>query len=284
MLKFILSAALGFILFSCQKSKNTEVSTALPPSEQQNDYCHSIYLDNIVGGQRVYPNDIDAMTTAMIISTDRTTKESYVCTATPISQRALITAAHCLENADKVIAVFHTDMSCSSGFRFNQDTIHAVRFRYHPNYNSRVMSNTNPDIGLVHLAADIKPGYPIYRINAQPEILNSSLWLYGYGVTGTKNSDSAILRKVILSAEEYIFEGLSIIIPENGLRGICLGDSGGPGFVKKDDTLEIASVNSFGYGPRDNVCGGRSNLILVYPFASWISKTLISWGEQPLDL
>jgi secreted trypsin-like serine protease len=265
-----------FVL-SCQKES---ARTEIPAQQQSADDCEAIQLaDSIIGGNRVIPTDADAKSTAMIISTEKHSGQSFVCTATPITSRTLITAAHCLDRAAKVIAVFYPDLLCSSGFRFSRDTIKAVEFTYHPDYNPNLMNSSNPDIGLVHLAEDVKPGYPVYSISRNPEILASELLLYGYGITGSNNSDSTVLRKVTLDRAKYDFAEKSIVIPENGKQGICLGDSGGPGLVKNQDRLEIATVNSFGYGPRNDVCGGTSSLILVHPFMGWIDSTLAKWGE-----
>lgn len=280
----------SFLFFmACDKKETTKVVTPQPPPQQSNDSqdCEKIQLSSeisddssIIGGSRVLATDPDAKTTVMIISTEKNTGESFVCTATPITSRTLITAAHCLDRASKVTAVFYVDLLCSSGFKFSRDAIRAVDFKWHRDYNPNVMVSDNPDIGLVHLASDIKPGYPIYDINLAPENLNSDLFLYGYGITGSNNSDSTVLRRVRINRADYGFEMKSIVINNNGVRGICLGDSGGPGLVKAGDELQIATVNSFGYGPRDDVCGGRSSLILLHPFMPWIHETLAKWRES----
>lgn len=275
-----------FFIYACDKKENA-TSAAPPAAQQKNEDCEKVRLqnelidnNNIIGGTRVLSTDPDSKATAMIISTEKNTGESFVCTATPITPRTLITAAHCLDRASKVTAIFYVDLLCSSGFKFSRDAIRAVDFKWHRDYDSNVMNSGNPDIGLVHLSADVKPGYPIYKINLTPEALNSELFLYGYGITGSNNSDSTVLRKVRLDRNEYGFEMSSIVISNNGIRGICLGDSGGPGFVKSNDELQIATVNSFGYGPRNDVCGGRSSLILLHPFMPWIQETLNKWGES----
>lgn len=276
-------------IYSCDKKSSSNTSAPPPPNAQQDGSadCEKIQLkdavtdqNNIIGGSRVLATDPDSKATAMIISTERNTGESFVCTATPITPRTLITAAHCLDRASKVTAIFYVDLLCSSGFKFSRDAIRAVEFKYHPGYDSNVINSGNPDIGLVHLSSDIKPGYPVYKINLTPETLNSQLYLYGYGVTGSNNSDSTVLRKVRLDRNEYGFDMQSIVIANNGVRGICLGDSGGPGFVQSGNELQIATVNSFGYGPRNDVCGGRSSLILLHPFMAWINQTLQGWGES----
>ncbi|MCM2355034.1 MAG: S1 family peptidase [Pseudobdellovibrio sp.] len=272
---------------SCDKKENAKTVSPPPAAQQGNNDCEKIRLSNtlgdassIIGGTRVLSTDPDAKTTAMIISTEKNTGESFVCTATPITNRTLITAAHCLDRASKVTAIFYVDLLCSSGFKFSRDAVRAVDFKWHPDYDPNVMNSGNPDIGLVHLSADIKPGYPVYEINLAPENLNSDLFLYGYGVTGSNNSDSTVLRKVRLARNEYGFELSSIVIANNGVRGICLGDSGGPGLVRANNELQIATVNSFGFGPRNDVCGGRSSLILIHPFMPFIHDTLQKWGES----
>lgn len=280
--------SLVFII-SCQKEKTeiAAVAPPAPPAQQDDGTCEKIKLsDNytegtdIIGGSRVLATDPDSKATAMIIATEKNTGNSFVCTATPITSRTLITAAHCLDRAAKVTAVFYADITCSSGFKFSRDTVRAIDFKYHPDYDPNTMNSNNPDIGLVHLASDVKEGYPIYKINEAPENLNSELQLYGYGITGSNNTDSTVLRRVKLARNEYTFELRSIVIENNGVRGICLGDSGGPGLVRVGTELQIASVNSFGYGPRNDVCGGRSSLIILHHFKPWITETLDSWGDS----
>jgi hypothetical protein len=280
-----------FFISSCDKKESSKTSTP-PAAQQDNADCEKYQLQDfvadqshIIGGSRVLPTDADAKATVMIISTEKGTGQSFICTATPITSRTLITAAHCLDRAAQVTAVFYVDLLCSSGFKFSRDAIRAVDFTWHPDYDPNVMNSSNPDMGLVHLSADIKPGYQIYNINLAPETLNSELLLYGYGITGSNNSDSTVLRKVNLSSTEYTYEQQSMIINSNGARGICLGDSGGPGLVTSGQELQIATVNSFGYGPRNDVCGGRASLILIHPFISWVHRALEKWNESlPIQL
>lgn len=280
---------LSFLLFSILSCDQKEISkTSIPRTVQQdNADCERNQLQDfvidqsqIIGGTRVLPADPEAKATVMIISTEKGTGQSFVCTATPITSRTLITAAHCLDQAAQVMAVFYVDLLCSSGFKFSRDTIRAVDFTWHPEYDPEVMNSNNPDLGLVHLSADLKPGYQIYKINLAPEALDSALILNGYGITGSSNSDSTVLRQVKLNRSEYDFEQQSIVINNNGLHGICFGDSGGPGFVTSDDELQLATVNSFGYGPRNDVCGGRASLIMIHPFLSWIHQALKKWHES----
>lgn len=282
---FILSAT----IYSCNeaKSPNTAPAPVIPadnPADSGDNNATDCISANtlragIVGGQRVRVSDPDSKQAVMIFAKSKT-DETYICTATPVSSHVLITAAHCLNEAAKVYGVFHADLFCETGFRFSQNAIVASDFKFHPDYSAQVINSSNPDIGLVYLSEPMPAGYPIFKISKNPEILNSDLYLYGYGITHSNSNDSAILRKTVVTRENYEFQEKSIVIKNNGIKGICQGDSGGSGLVKVGEELQIATINSFGRGPQDDVCGGESSAILVYPMITWIDLMMTLWGEH----
>lgn len=281
----LLASVLGYS--SCSKSSKTDSEHELGPTLDffQAD-CEASQTSGIVNGQKVFNFDSDSRRSVLLIIQDSSGAQ-HACSSTLISRSVLLTAAHCLKDAAKVEAVFYTDVSCSGGYSRSQDAILAADTTIHPLYNGDEPSMSedaaNPDLGLVHLSKPAPANYPIFKIEQNPESLQSDVYLYGYGITGTDKDDSLILRKTQVSRSDVTFNQNNMIIDQRNKTGICQGDSGGAGLMKDGNDLEIATVNSYVFskdGNSDDFCNLFSGSVIVHNYMSWMSSTVSSWGEN----
>ncbi len=277
---------LSFALVSCDSNskKTIDIPKGCKSSADMN-------TASIIGGQRIYPGDENSKAALFIISITENAKgkkSQQICTATPISDRVLITAAHCVEDAITVTAYFNTDITCENGFNIDQG-VTAENYSIHPKYNTDRIHSANPDLALVLLEERIYSGYPIYPIYNQKVVsttdFNSDLYLYGYGVIKYENdnvvqkSSAGILRHAIVDFNKLSIEENSIKIRNNGKQGICSGDSGGSGLVLVNGQYQILAINSYGSGSSSDRCAEEGSLILVEPYLEWLKNVKHQWGQ-----
>lgn len=267
---------LSLALVACNKGSHSVDNKARYQKIDPNRTCvpeQEILAGNLVGGQVVKQNDADSKMVVMLNS------NRSVCTATPITKRVLLTAAHCIVGSKlNTSVIFHSSLTCESGFDKTQHAKGISKAIIHEKYkNDLDAEKLVADIALVVLEEDIPEGYEVFKI-ADPRKIergNEDLFLYGFGVTKSNAKDSGILRKLKLEASLY-----DIIFSEDRVKlrqiekGICKGDSGGPSFVKVENELQILGINSYVYGPEDNVCTQEGSQTLADSYRNWIDEKL----------
>ena len=275
MVKIAFVGFLSFLLLnSCSESSSDSSAKVKSPKKRSCVPESELMAKGIVGGKRVNSNDKDSKSVVMILSLDD--KDAGICTATLISPKILLTAAHCIKvSAEKTLIVFHTAISCESGFDVTKNTQRVSKLIKHELYvpSEKTIEGVN-DIALIILKEPAPTNYPIYKIANPSELKDSKLYFYGYGVTGSNEGGSGILRKTSFSREDFVVEKESdkVRVKQNRGTGICFGDSGGPGLVNINNEAQILGVNSFVQGPDDDSCNGTSTLALAYPYKEWIQK------------
>src|SRR5215468_2211891 len=157
----------------------------------------------LVGGT---PDNGDPAVVALFAH-DRGASSGTLCTATLVSPRVLLTAAHCVdprETGDNVVfdAIFSTMVANGSGTQ-----IHPVaETRFDPDFDPGLLTNGH-DIGVAILAAPVTDIAPIPYIRTPiPATVGKSIRLVGYGLNngfdsqgtsaGTKRTMAATLNSV----------------------------------------------------------------------------------------
>jgi len=170
-----------------------------------------------------------------------------LCTATLVSPRVLLTAAHCVdprETGDGVVfdAIFSTTVVGGSG-----TDIHPVaETRFDPDFDPGLLTNGH-DIGVAILRDPVTTIAPIPYIRSSiPANVGKTIRLVGYGLNngfdaqgtsaGTKRTMSATLNSV---------DPITINVGTFGSTS-CNGDSGGPGLVDIGGQETIVGVTSYG--------------------------------------
>lgn len=286
-----LAAILFFslILFfqSCAPIQNKK--TTINSDEQINlfeESCveSSVSTAGIVQGQKVFSQDPESAKAVLLIIEFKN-GDQKMCSSTLIAQNVLLTAGHCLDGARKIMAVFHADITCASGYRKASHAVMVKAAQLHPEYERhhhiKNEADENPDLALLLLAKPAPARFKPFKILDQFSELNSSLELYGYGVTGTFKEDSLTLRKAVITPSQAFVAEKNLIIDQQQKAGICQGDSGGAGYLKDANNIaRVATINSivFSKDNSEDLCDRNAGLVVVGHYKSWIHQVLNSWN------
>jgi secreted trypsin-like serine protease len=191
------------------------------------------------------------------------------CSGTLISDRVVLTAAHCLDDnyySGPVVPTPPGDVTVYVGNGPTTvpgtGTFYAVEdVLVHPRYNKMSIKN---DLALMRL---VEPVSNVTPVPALPKSLGfkvadeGTLTMYyaGFGQTEDGTYDvklqvsgplGAIYSKSQVYYEMVMYdENGNVIVDENGdpvYYGPCFGDSGGPAFIKRSGTPYVGSLTSYG--------------------------------------
>ncbi len=231
-----------------------------------------------------------------------TISQKGLCTASALSTRVLITAAHCVKDLtkDQVYAILSSN-PWNHELNMNEWVV-AEKIKIHEKYVGSE-ENMGNDLALIRLSRDIDPSR-VSRLAetslAKPGAL--SLVSIGYGKTTALNkpqpednendmsrvrTQPTMLRAVVKTIDAYDPSAALFSINQSDGKGICQGDSGGPGFIYDNAKQEfyILGITSFVsiYSDekllrdptnRYNSCIGRGNYTNIIVFKDWINTTI----------
>lgn len=225
----------------------------------------------IVGGAYVSSEQALSKKVVALLSTDG--KEQSICTGTPISDDLILTAAHCVKGAVKIVALFSNDLGCGSGFKISTHGIEASSFTYDRRFTGTDGAIDN-DYGLVRLKSAIPSNYKISRIYSGGALSSENVTLVGYGVTSERGEGSGFLRTKIKSKNDVSVKNGKVYLAQYE-GGVCKGDSGGPLFVEVNGELEILGVTSYGTSYSDEtVCHGKGIFAYAPGMVTWIQSVM----------
>lgn len=233
---------------------------------------------SIVKGSQVTPQDPQSKLAVMLI-VDHGDGSTSTCTGAPISDRVLLTAAHCVKGVSKtsVHAIFHSDLKCSSGYDRASMTIPSTDVIMNTDYNGK--ASAKDDLALVKLATPIPASYPVAVLyNGTSPLSSDDVLMIGYGVTTEWRNDSRVLRKTLKSFEhESYIKDNNIAFDQRGSSGgVCSGDSGGPIYIQSQGRYQIIGINSVVSGSSESTACHEFSIALYAPYyASWIQKELL---------
>ncbi|KAF5299444.1 hypothetical protein FQR65_LT01024 [Abscondita terminalis] len=171
----------------------------------------------------------------------------FLCGATVLTRRHLLTAAHCVSGLD------YRSMSIALGDhdRKDKDRFKNIQVRRIKNVFAHKLfdkATYNNDIAILEIDTPL-----FFDARIQPACLPSSALtdytgqfavVAGWGRTGEKEEVSTILKKVVVPFENMFCAGF-----EEGKIDACQGDSGGPLHVKNQGgVMDVVGVVSWGRG------------------------------------
>ena len=172
-----------------------------------------------------------------LINYDRLDK--VFCTGTAITNRVIITAAHCIQKESGVMRT-----AAEIQFVVGEDpeidgvVYDVAEVAVHPNYDYTSNARQLEDVAVVLLASDLNEQsagilpiefnrHPLSGLDAEA-LLKRRVEIAGFGRTDTAPGASQKRGRFFTSVELSDLTDLTVVIDGQGVTGACDGDSGGP--------------------------------------------------------
>lgn len=286
-------SVLSAILFGCGK---------LPSSSQDSGFQRGPASVGVIGGAPVESTTAFegkvlylATGTKFEKKPDGTQSVSWkgLCTASAISARVVLTAAHCVvDNKPSELYVVLTKNPGQTALKL-EEWYPVQTAQSHEKYIGKQDGFAN-DLALLLLSKEIPENRILKLAEPQQVMLPQALVTVGYGTT-SESSDPAVTAKATVGlhyvnriVEDFSFQGKTFSINQNDHKGFCNGDSGGPGLIFDQQTQEyyilgVVSNTSMEHSKKSqmdpkgqySLCIGQGNYVnVLHPeFRQWIQAT-----------
>ncbi|KRT82698.1 Trypsin [Oryctes borbonicus] len=232
------------------------------------------FRERIVGGNEAFPNSIPFQAALLLTAAQGT----FFCGGSLISQRFVLTAAHCFDGVVQVQVILGAHR-VQDMFESTQVRMFTTRFTRHPGWNSANLLN---DIAIIELPepAPLSLAIQVIGLPRYQDVTDSfagrSARLSGWGLdSDSATAISPVLREVFVDVMSNwlcsiqflgLVQNTHICTSGSGGRGPCNGDSGGPLVV---GNMQIGIV-SFGLALGCEI-GWPSVLTRTTHFLDWIA-------------
>ncbi|XP_046448092.1 brachyurin-like isoform X2 [Daphnia pulex] len=246
----------------------------------------------IVGGVETAPNEFPWQ---VFLVLEKANHQLFSCGGSLISDRWILTAAHCLEN----VAIVHVTLGAHNvddDQEIHQENYRSRDYYIHPDWDSNTLQG---DIGLIRLPQSIDFSDYVRPIclDSPSESLNDyvgeTVVLTGWGLYSDGGGTSSVLRKtsaeVITNQECY--EQYDSLITDDMMctsttnhHGTCNGDSGGPMHLEMaDGSWKQIGIVSFGSNLGCEK-GYPNGFTRVSSFATWIQNTTAQMSNTAVQM
>ncbi len=263
-----LPALLGLLVLSCQVGDNHSVSLTSRQSS------------SLIGGQKDLKHPAVGA-----LSLD---KKSKFCTATLVSPKIVLSAAHCIARVinnlkNKKAAYFRVDTAKTSGSGFTSEYFPFDVAKNHPGYGG-TGGAISDDIGYAVLKNPLTTVTPIPLSSASMDrtwIAKRMLFL-GYGLIQTTPKRQGTDHKYSLELPiRQVFVDRFEVYEKS--KSICSGDSGGPALFSVDGKLRIVGVNSYVQGTQSGGnpnCDGSGWCFRVDAYMLWLMTEINQYSYE----
>ncbi|MGZ3773271.1 MAG: S1 family peptidase [Pseudobdellovibrionaceae bacterium] len=205
----------------------------------------------INGGEKVQAGDPVAKSTVMIET------ENQYCSATIISNKTLLTAAHCVGQNEPWVLIHFAGLD---GIETRKAS-HSLR---HEAYQD-LQDTTRNDMALVFFDGGLPQNFTAASIldPAKELQIGEELQVAGYGQGGPLGT----LAKLNLKVVDFLDQKRLIKLDQTTERGICHGDSGGPAFKLINNQMYVVGVASY---TNEMDCSGYSVYTRASNYIQWI--------------
>lgn len=212
---------------------------------------------DIMGGNEVREGDLIARSVVGIVDIER---NAIICTGTLIANQVVLTAAHCTKSDPRKLAIFFgrtVPQTTEQGRGIPIRQVIAGRVPDGWAKLTRDKIKNWSDVAVLRFEGDTPAGYVPAIVIGNREALKEGdkVTLAGFGLTsGRYRTKTRALRSVDMTLFMNKFSDSELAFDQQGGRGACNGDSGGPAIVRLNGRIGVAGVTSRGILDPANTC------------------------------